>query len=72
MVLSIAFGPLLIFLLFKLQLTMTIGTLNGIIFYAQAANAGMFGICTCALQTSAAQVYIMQYRSASSFYPLEI
>ena len=43
-ILNIAFGPLLIFLLFKLQLTMTIGTLNGIIFYAQAANAGMLDI----------------------------
>ena len=44
MVLNVAFGPLLIFLLFKLQLTMTTGTLNGIIFYAQVANAGMFDI----------------------------
>ena len=31
-------GPLLIYLLYALKLTLTSGTLNGIIFYAQAAN----------------------------------
>ena len=31
-------GPLLIYLLYALRLTLTAGTLNGIIFYAQAAN----------------------------------
>ena len=34
-------GPLLIFSLYALQLTLTTGTLNGVIFYAQAANAGL-------------------------------
>ena len=34
-------GPLLIYLLFALRLTLTTGTLNGIIFYAQAANCGL-------------------------------
>ena len=34
-------GPLLIYLLYALKLTLTSGTLNGIIFYAQAANCGL-------------------------------
>ena len=34
-------GPLLIYLLYALRLTLTTGTLNGIIFYAQAANVGI-------------------------------
>ena len=33
-------GPLLVFLLFKLRLTLTTGTLNGIIFYVQVSNLG--------------------------------
>ena len=34
-------GPILIYLLFALKLTLKTGTLNGIIFYAQAANCGL-------------------------------
>ena len=34
-------GPLVIYLLYALKLTLTTGTLNGIIFYAQAANCGL-------------------------------
>ena len=34
-------GLLLVFLLFALRLTLTTGTINGIIFYANAANAGI-------------------------------
>ena len=34
-------GPLLIYLLFALRLTLTTGAFNGIIFYAQAANVGI-------------------------------
>ena len=34
-------SPLLIYLLYTLRLTLTTGTLNGIIFYAQAANCGL-------------------------------
>ena len=34
-------GPLLIYLLYALRLTLTNGTINGIIFYAQAANVGI-------------------------------
>uniref|UniRef100_A0A1X7UGH8 TRP C-terminal domain-containing protein n=1 Tax=Amphimedon queenslandica TaxID=400682 RepID=A0A1X7UGH8_AMPQE len=34
-------GPLLIYLLYALKLTITTGTINGIIFYAQAANCGL-------------------------------
>ena len=34
-------GPLLIYLLYALRLTLTTGTFNGIIFYVQAANVGI-------------------------------
>ena len=34
-------GPLLIYLLFAFRLTLTTGTFNGIIFYAQTANVGI-------------------------------
>ncbi len=34
-------GPLLIYILYTLNLTITIGTVNGILFYAQAANVGI-------------------------------
>ena len=37
-------GPLLIYLLFSLKLTLTTGTLNGIIFYVQAANCGLIDV----------------------------
>ena len=37
-------GPLLIYLLFALRLTLTNGTFNGIIFYAQAANVGILDL----------------------------
>ena len=37
-------GPLLIYLLYVLRLTLTTGTLNGIIFYAQVANAGLLDV----------------------------
>ena len=37
-------GPLLIYLLYALRLTLTTGTLNGIIFYAQLANTGLLDI----------------------------
>ena len=37
-------GPLIIYLLYALRLTLTTGTLNGIIFYAQAANCGLFDV----------------------------
>ena len=39
-------GPLLIYLLFALRLTLTTGTFNGIIFYAQAANVGILEMLT--------------------------
>ena len=41
-------GPLLIYLLFALKLTLTTGTLNGIIFYAQAI--GIIGLKISSLQ----------------------
>ena len=34
-------GPLLIYILYTLNLTITTGTVNGILFYAQAANVGI-------------------------------
>ena len=34
-------GPLLIYLIYALRLTLTTGTFNGIIFYTQAANVGI-------------------------------
>ena len=37
----IVVGPLLVFLMYHFQLTLTGGTLNGIIFYAQMANVGL-------------------------------
>ena len=37
-------GPLLIYLLYGLRLILTTGTLNGIIFYAQAANVGVLEV----------------------------
>ena len=39
-------GPLLVYLLYALRLTLTAGTLNGIIFYAQAANGGLIDLLT--------------------------
>ena len=47
-------GPLLIYLLYTFRLTLTTGTLNGIIFFAQAANCGMFellSLCNINYQT---------------------
>ena len=40
-ILYIIIGPLIIFLLYSLNLTLTTGTLNGVIFYAQIANIGI-------------------------------
>ena len=37
-------GPLLIYLLYALRLTLTTGTLNGIIFYAHMANCGILDL----------------------------
>ena len=34
-------GPIIVYLLYTLKLTITAGTLNGMIFYAQVANAGL-------------------------------
>ena len=41
---QVALGPIAVYLLFVLRLTLTTGTLNGIIFYAQAANGGLFDL----------------------------
>ena len=42
-IIYIAAGPLLVFLLYALKLTLTTGTLNGIIFYAQITNVVITG-----------------------------
>ena len=44
LVLYVVAGPLLIYLLYLLKLTLTTGTINGIIFYTQAANVGLYDI----------------------------
>ena len=44
-------GPLLIYLLFALKLTLTTGTFNGIIFYAQAANVGILDMLSVTMGT---------------------
>ena len=41
---QVALGPIVIYLLYVLRLTLTAGTLNGIIFYAQAANGGLMDL----------------------------
>lgn len=56
--LKIVTGPLLVYMLYKLQFTLTIGTLNGVIFYAQAANAGILDILHfCTLNSSSTALY---------------
>ena len=40
-VLYIVAGPLLIYIIYALQLTLTSGVLNGVIFFAQASNVGL-------------------------------
>ena len=49
-ILYISVGPLIVYLLFKLNLTLTAGTLNGVIFYANAANCGLLEILTIILE----------------------
>ena len=39
-------GPLFIYLLYALKLTLTTGTINGIIFYAQISNVGILDLLT--------------------------
>ena len=42
-IIYLAAGPLLVFLLYALKLTLTTGTLNGIIIYAQITNVVITG-----------------------------
>ena len=46
-------GLLLVSFMFALKLTLTTGTLNGIIFYAQATNAGVLEVISLSYSTSA-------------------
>ena len=41
---QVALGPIIIYLVYALRLTLTTGTLNGIIFYAQVANGGLMDV----------------------------
>ena len=41
---QVALSAIVVYFLFVLRLTLTTGTLNGIIFYAQAANGGLFDL----------------------------
>ena len=57
-------GPLLIFVSYSLKLTLTTGTLNGIIFYAQVANAGLIQLMTVS--------YSGQYKPLSVIYKCNV
>ena len=50
-------GPLLIYLLYALRLTLTTGTLNGIIFYAQVSNAGLLTILSIKYRQCSQETY---------------
>ena len=52
-------GPLLIYLLFALRLTITTGTLNGIIFYAQII--GIFNVKIISTQSVVSSLYLVTH-----------
>ena len=64
-------GPVLIYILFALQLTLTTGTINGIIFYAQVASAGLLQF----MSQSSSKLYlicnsILSFLNLSLGFPL--
>ena len=62
-------GPLLIYLLYALRLTLASGTLNGIIFYTQVANAGLYDI----LSTNASQYsWAIRYGMKAALFVISI
>ena len=65
-------GPLLIFLLYALKLTLTGGTLNGIIFYAQAANAGLLEVMTVSYYNKSQSTGIIDHCSFVVFSLLNL
>ena len=57
-VIYIIAGPLLIYILYVFKLTLTIGTLNGVIFYAQAANAGLIQLMSLSYEENSIMLKI--------------
>ena len=59
-------GPLLVFLLYILKLSLTTGTLNGIIFYAQVANLGLIKYLSipCSDEECANEYFFVKFASA--------
>ena len=68
-------GPLLIYLLYALKLTLTSGTLNGIIFYAQAANCGLLDMLryhyfkSSIDRLSGFAIFIIHVLNLETYYP---
>ena len=56
-------GPLLILLLYAFKLTLTVGTLNGIIFYAQIANVGVMRYLNTPCSRCGNEVYFVRLPS---------
>ena len=62
-------GPLLIYLLYVLRLTLSTGTLNGIIFYIQVANPGLYDI----LSINASQCsWVIKYNMKLALFLISI
>ena len=71
--LYIVAGPLLVCLLYALRFTLTSGTLNGIIFYAQAANAGYIDLLSLYLQNKVVEWRVARFSIITlSFFNLDI
>uniref|UniRef100_A0A1X7V7B4 Transmembrane protein n=1 Tax=Amphimedon queenslandica TaxID=400682 RepID=A0A1X7V7B4_AMPQE len=64
-VLYILAGPLLVFLLYTFKLTLTTGTLNGVIFYAQVTNVGVTKFLKIPCSECGNEIYFV--RLASTF-----
>ena len=63
-------GPLVICILFALRLTLTTGTINGIIFYAQAANCGILQFLTIYRPASTFPIVFISLFSLDLGYPM--
>ena len=71
--LYIVAGPLLVYLLYALRFTLTSGTLNGIIFFAQAANAGYIDLLSLYLQNKVVEWRVTRFSIiVLSFFNLDI
>ena len=62
-------GPLLIYLLYALRLTLTTGTLNGIIFYIQIANAGLYDVLSINVSQC---VWVIRYSTKVALFVISI